>query len=155
MTDIDTLKKSTLFDGFTDDELLMVLKASRPMDAIQGDSLFTEGTKAETMYVIHAGVVEISKKGMQGSDKGVMQLTHGAVIGEMSFVDQCPRSGTATAKENLKLIEFSYAKLSKLLEENPALGLKFYKGIAETLCRRIRSTTTNLSSIKELNLREN
>lgn len=154
MTNIETLKKSALFDGFSDDELHIILKAAKPMDIIHGDSVFSEGSKAESLYVIHAGVVEISKKGLQGHDKGVVQLSSGTVIGEMSFIDQSPRAGSATAKENLKLLEFPYSALSKVLEQNPAMGLKFYKGIAETLCKRVRATTTNLSSIKELNLRD-
>jgi CRP-like cAMP-binding protein len=59
-----------------------------------GEIIFQEGTEAEAFYVIRSGKVRISRGSAVLDDIG-----SNAFFGEMSLIDNCPRSATATALE--------------------------------------------------------
>jgi CRP-like cAMP-binding protein len=153
MKETSGLKKVLLFEGFTDAELAAVAQQVIEKEAIAGDSIYDEGSQADSMIFIRSGMVEIVARGDGGEDQVITQIgTHG-VIGEAAFVDNQPRGAGARAKENTLYWEVSFASLHRLIDHQPVLGAKFYRNLATVIARRIRTTTHSLSSLKELKLR--
>lgn len=152
MVNTDLLKKVYLFEGFSESELQAIAGQIREKEMIAGDYVFDEGSTATAMYIVKQGTVEILKKGTDDEQK-VAAFSGGSHFGEMAFLDRSPRAASAMAKENLKLLELPYAGLEQLIQGNKELGLKFYRNAAQSLSRRVRQTTTDLSTLKELKLR--
>ena len=153
MADIQLLKKGYLFEQLSPDELEQVAAVVKTRDIIAGDYVFDEGAPASSLFIIKHGSVEILKKGAGGDEHSVTQLSAGSHFGEMAFVDHAKRAAAAQAKENVKLLEIAYADLERVISSNPAIGAKVFRSLAAILCRRIRQTTGDLSSLKELKLR--
>ena len=154
MKDIQLLKKCYLFENLIDDELATIAEIVQVRDVIHGDYVFDEGAAATSLFVIKHGTIEILKRGSTGGDEqSVTQLSAGSHFGEMSFMDKEPRAAAAMAKENTKLLEVPFDGLEKLIATQPVIGVKIYRSMAAILCRRIRQTTNNLSSLKELKLK--
>jgi CRP-like cAMP-binding protein len=154
MTDITLLKNGYLFDNLDPNELEKIAEITNTKEVITGDYIFDEGREADALYVIKTGSVEILKRGSSGGDEqSVTILSPGSHFGEMAFVDKAPRAAAAMAKENVKLLEIKYTDLERVTEANHEIGLKIYRSIANVLCKRIRQTTNNLSSLKELKLK--
>jgi CRP-like cAMP-binding protein len=147
------LKKGFLFESLTADELEAISEIVTEKDVIAGDYVFDEGASATSLFVIKSGTIEILKKGSGGDEQTVAHLSPGSHFGEMAFIDKEPRAAAAMAKENVKLLEIKYADLDHLINAKPPIGHNIYKALATTLCRRIRQTTNNLSSLKELKLK--
>jgi CRP-like cAMP-binding protein len=153
MADLQILKKGYLFESLDSDELAIIAELVTERDIIAGDNVFDEGDDASSLYMIRQGTIEIRKMGPGGTEHPVAQLVAGSHFGEMAFVDHAKRAAAAYAPENTKVLEIKYADLEQLIGSNPKIGLKIYRSLAAILCRRIRTTTGDLSSLKELKLR--
>lgn len=149
----DFLKKTYLFENLKAEELESLSEIAKTKDVIAGDYVFDEGTQATSLYILKSGAVEILKKASGGDEQTIAQISTGSPLGEMAFVDRMPRAAAAMVRENTKLIDIPYDALDKLIQSQPAIGHKIYKSIAVVLCRRIRQTSGDLSSLKELKLR--
>jgi CRP-like cAMP-binding protein len=154
MADIATLRSFVLFKDFNDSELEAVSGKATTREVIAGDWLFEEGAPATSIFFVRSGMLDIWKRGAEkGEDQRVTELGTHAVIGETAFLETSDRAAGARARENTHLFEISFQDLRSLIEKQPQLGTKFYRNLAIVLARRIRQTTNNLSSLKELKLK--
>ncbi len=114
------------------------------MRVSQGDTIFVEGERGDTMYVIVAGKVQISRTGA-GSPVVLATLEPGSFFGEMAVVDQTERTATAVALTDVTLLAVHASELELLLKQRPDLGAKMIR----TLTRRLRYTTNQVMDEKE------
>ncbi|MFB0515826.1 MAG: Crp/Fnr family transcriptional regulator [Candidatus Neomarinimicrobiota bacterium] len=102
--------------------------------------IFRDGESGQTMFIILEGQVEISK--MLGDQKTILaKLGPGSIFGEMSIINNYPRSATATAVTNVLLLEISREMFRSRLEEVPKWLQTFFAIIVE----RLRTATKNQS----------
>ena len=84
-----------------------------------GDVLFRQGDAAEQAYAIDEGWVSISRADKHGNEMVLANLSRGALFGELSILDEEPRSATATAISNVGLIVLERQRLMRIIEEQP------------------------------------
>lgn len=107
-----------------------------------GDILFREGDKGDVMYVIREGSVRILKDSHEGDaeiKKTLAVLGPGEFFGEMSILNDKPRSATAQVVED-----------AKLLVLNPRTFEQMVKGNAEIAVRLIKKLSQRLDAANEL-----
>lgn len=61
-----------------------------------GQTIFQDGEKGTAVYLVKQGTVEITKV-IGGKTISIATMTNNNLFGEMAFLDQQPRSATATA----------------------------------------------------------
>ncbi len=68
-----------------------------------GEFIFREGDSGDCAYIIETGIVEVS---VQKDERKLViaTLTEGDLLGEMAIIDRLPRTGTAVALEQTRLI---------------------------------------------------
>jgi len=98
-----------------------------------GQLIFEEGQPGNVMYAIIEGEVEISVKGQP-----IDLVGPGGIIGEMALVDDSPRSGTARAKTQAKLVPISQKRFTFLVQQTPYFSIQVMTIMAERL-RRLMS----------------
>ncbi len=146
------LLKCYLFEKLSEDELDAVHGLAKERDVIAGDYVFDEGAEATALYLIRYGSVQILKK--SGDEEvRLTELSAGSHFGEMSFLDRSPRAASVMARENVKLLEISFDALEKLFSEKHEMALKVFRSMATVLSKRIRTTSNDLSSLKQLKLK--
>jgi CRP/FNR family cyclic AMP-dependent transcriptional regulator len=104
-----------------------------------GDVIFSEGDQSREMYVVVDGAVEVSKN----SKKGPIILAHlkkGDFVGEMSLLESLPRSATARAQGDTKLLAIHPGGFLLKIRRDPTFAFE----MLQTLSRRIRITNDNL-----------
>ena len=94
--------------------------------------LFQEGDRGEEMYIIQAGKVKISKK-VRGVDKTLAMLEKGEFFGEMSILNDKPRSATAETVEDSDLLVIDRKTFDTLIRGNPEITVRFIKRLADRL----------------------
>jgi len=99
-----------------------------------GEVLFREGDEGDRMYLIKSGKIRIVKE-MDEMEKTLAVLNEGAFFGEMSVLDNRPRSASAIAETDTELIIVDRDALLRKVNENP-----FIKYIIGTLTDRLRKT---------------
>lgn len=112
-----------------------------------GEYIFHEGDKADALYLIHDGEIEITKT-IGNSEKSLRILTEGEFVGEMSVIDSLPRSANAIAKTDSQLIRMD--KFS--FDENIRKNHKFTLGFVQCLSDRLRFTNESVLTLSQLNI---
>lgn len=153
MAEISLLKKVALFESMSESEMNMFLPLIRPSARITGDCIFNENEEAVSLFIVKSGAVEIYKHGPDGDDARIATFLAGSHFGEMALLDHAPRTASAFAGENSELLEIRYNDLDGLLKENQDIAIKLYRSFAQFLCRRVRQTTLEYATLKELKLR--
>jgi CRP-like cAMP-binding protein len=149
MTTVATLPAIYFLKDLDTDTLSVVAQAASRESYNAGDDICREGQGAGGLYLISSGSVRVSKI---GSDADVVILGSGSHFGEISLVDDAPRSATVTANERCALIKIDASTLHQKLAANTAAGALFYRAVARSLARRLRTTTDDLAFARQLAL---
>ncbi len=97
----------------------------------QGDVIFERGDAAECMYVVADGEVEIAV-----GDEIVDVLGREAIFGELALIGREPRSATARARSDCRLVEIPEKRFLYLVHETPYFALEVMRVLATRLRRR-------------------
>jgi CRP/FNR family transcriptional regulator len=100
---------------------------------LAGDQIFAEGSPGDLMYVILEGEVEILKAAAGGSAKVLSTLGKGEFFGEMALIDDSPRSASAVAKTEAKLLGMNESVLDSYILTNPEFATKMIRNLAKRL----------------------
>src|SRR5574342_1343961 len=98
----------------------------------RGTVLFREGDPGREMFVIQAGRVDISKR-VGGSEKILSTLGQGEFFGEMSILNNAPRSATATCADDSKLLVIDPKTFEAMVRGNAEIALRMIKKLAARL----------------------
>jgi CRP-like cAMP-binding protein len=113
-----------------------------------GEYIFREGDKENFIAFIIQGEVQICKESADKLESVVVSLKAGTHFGEMSLVDEEPRSASARAKDEVNLLILSKPNFDCLIENKPEIGIKILRNIARLLSKRLRQTTGKLIYIR-------
>ncbi|MDX9732032.1 MAG: cyclic nucleotide-binding domain-containing protein [Bdellovibrionales bacterium] len=108
-----------------------------------GELIFTEGDDGREMFVVVEGVVEIFKKFPQGGHENEIKLatiSRGDFLGEMSLLESLPRSASARAIGEVKLLAVHPGGFLLKIRRDPTFAFE----IMQSLSRRIRVTNEAL-----------
>ena len=98
----------------------------------KGDVIFCEFEPGDNFYLIQSGKVQLVKI-MGDIEKIIDILEPGEIFGEMSILEEAPRSATAIAHTGVKALEFNRENFEILMQGNPQIAMKLLK----TFTRRI------------------
>lgn len=144
MAVVDDLKNTDLFNQVDDEDLVALIDRMERLNYAKGDILFHEGDYGDTMYVITKGRIRIFIKDSAGKE---ITLTHYGVeeiFGELTPIDERPRSAGAAADEDLEVLVLSRENFLIFLDERPQIGLAMMRSLSQ----RLRNTTTYLEDFK-------
>lgn len=136
-----------IFSQLTSRELRQVGSIVHRRQYSTGEFVFTQGDPGLGMYVIEDGKVEIIFRDDAGTEKKLAVLIDGDFFGELSLLDESPRSATAIAKSESKIIGFFRPDLIELLSRSPKLGTKILFKLGEVIGTRLRVTNEQLGKL--------
>lgn len=139
---IKALKKISLFKNFGFKELSQILEVTDVKTYKENEVIVEEGTLGQEMYVILSGHVNVDVAG-----KIVKVLKPGQYFGEMSLIDQSPRSASITTTEPTKVLLLSRKKLFGLLKKESRVGMKMFWSFLQNMNKRLRENDKHLSEL--------
>lgn len=110
------------------DELYQRLGRDFPRDHI----IFRDGDIGREMFVIQSGKVRISKH-VRDVDKTLVVLGAGEFFGEMSILNNNPRSATATIAEDARLLVIDPKMFESMVRGNAEIAVRMIKKLAGRL----------------------
>jgi CRP-like cAMP-binding protein len=108
------------------------------MDSVKiakGGILFKEGDEGEHLYVIIQGKLKLGTSSRDGRENLLSILGPGEMFGELSLFDPGPRTSTATAVTDAKMLSLSHEKVIPWLKQNPEVSLQLLERLAQRLRR--------------------
>lgn len=92
-------------------------------DIAAGTLLFEEGDPGDDAYIIESGLIEIAIE-TDGVRKLIASLGPGEIVGEMALIANAPRSASAMAREDTRLLVVRRGRLMKPIENaDPVMRL--------------------------------
>ena len=125
------LARVPLFVSCTREEIAAIEGVAQESAFREGQIIVTQGTPGTAFYLILSGRVEIVR---DGSSLGA--LGPGDFFGEMSLLDNAPRSASIGALEPTTCLMLSSWDFKAVLERHPSIAIK----LLEVLSRRLRVT---------------
>src|SRR5260221_3320201 len=119
---IDFLRRLPLFAGLPEADLEQLYNRAEPMALKPGELLIEEGAPGDALFVLIDGQLQVTKRS-GGHDVKVDVRLPGAVIGEMSLVDNAPRSASVRGLTESHLLKVSKDVFERTLSTSPAAAL--------------------------------
>jgi CRP-like cAMP-binding protein len=129
------LARVPLFASCTAPEIAAMAATMQEHSFESGQIIVTQGTPGQAFYLIVSGRVEMSR-----DDSTIGAFGAGDFFGEMSLLDQAPRSATVRALEPTTCLMLSSWDFRALLEKHPSIAIK----LLEVMSRRLRVTDERL-----------
>jgi CRP/FNR family cyclic AMP-dependent transcriptional regulator len=131
MSALEVLERVPIFAGIERKDLEGLAQAAREIDAAAGTQLTHEGRYEGYVFVVISGSVGIERDG-----RTVDTIGAGDFFGEIAAIDGGPRTATAMALEDSRLLMLSHEPFYELLEVTPELQAAVM-GAMERRLRRI------------------
>lgn len=127
------LVKLTLFAQTPPAVLNQIAAQAKLLKLEKGDYLAREGEASNSLFVIRKGWVKIVAAGPHGEEVILNQCGPGQLIGEMSLIDQQPRSNSMAAISQAEVVEIKYDVVLTALNQHPMLALNFLRDMSDRL----------------------
>ncbi len=135
----EILKSVELFDGLTAEDLKAVAAVCRAHEYEAGQTIADQGTPGAEMFIIETGFVEVAVNSADNNRRVIVNLGSGQTVGEMSLVDQGPRSATVKAIHTPTRVQIiRQADFETLCERNTRIGYIVMRNVAADLSFRLR-----------------
>ena len=131
------LSKVNLFSSLSKKELKNIIKIIHIRAYAPDETIFRQGEKGVGMYIIRSGNVSIYEEFPSRKMLKLADLGEGDFFGELALFAESPRSATAVAKSDCRILGFFQPDLFELLDSNPALGVKVILTLAQILATRM------------------
>jgi CRP-like cAMP-binding protein len=141
----DFLLNTPLFDGLKTNEIKNIAKHLSSIELSKDEILVKEGEEGNCVCFVVEGTLDVIKQSLTGESVIITALHRGRSIGEMSIIDDFPRSATVKARTQVKLVILTREGFDLLLEENPQVGIKILKKISRLLSLNLRKTSSRLA----------
>ena len=135
------LQKTSWFSNLPADVINSLGEKIKTLDLKKDESLIEIGSTGDSVFIIRDGWVKIVIPDDKDGEIVLNHLGPGEFVGELSLVDQKPRSASVIAiSEDLKALELNREDFLNLLNEFPMMALFVISNISN----RMRYTLTYL-----------
>src|ERR1019366_7270978 len=125
------LKSLHLLDQIPEDQLTTLEKFLKPVSLKDGEVLFEEGSRGESLFFVSSGHIKISKK-VSGQDfKDLAIMGPGDSFGEMAVIEAVTRSARAAASGETVVFKLRRDDLNLWLKENPKAAMAFFAQLVQ------------------------
>jgi uncharacterized membrane protein len=139
-TAADLLAQAPIFRLLDAEERTALAAVLGEVSFAAGATVFAAGEPGDRMYVVGAGTVELSVADKLGQKIVLAEAGPGDIFGELSLLDQGPRTATAVALEPVQLMVLDRPALTRFLATKPEAALD----MMAVMAKRIRETDERL-----------
>jgi CRP/FNR family transcriptional regulator, cyclic AMP receptor protein len=126
-----------------------LFEKSRTLQLAADAVLFLEGDRGDGCYRVDRGLLKVSVISSTGGERILAILGPGAVVGELSILDELPRSASVTAIRDSQLSFISRQQFAAVAKAHPEI----YRHITNLLAARLRDTNMVVAAASFLPLK--
>ena len=136
-----SLKNFSILKEFKEHEINIFSTYLTREEFHEGDFVFRQGDKGDTLFFVVKGSVEISIN-LEGEirNKRLETISRGTVFGEMALLDGNPRSANAQARENLICYCLNRNGYDAIKADFPHIAISLLSGVGRLISNRLRMT---------------
>jgi CRP/FNR family transcriptional regulator, cyclic AMP receptor protein len=142
---LEQLSKIALFHGLTPDAIAVIAGVATEERHALNTRIFQHGEVGDKLYLIVEGKVRISREVPGMGEEALAVLGPGDIFGEMSLIDESPRSADARVHERCRLLVIPKDGFEDLLFLHKDLAYEVLWNIVRMLTGRLRETNEKLT----------
>jgi CRP-like cAMP-binding protein len=135
MSATDVLRRVPLFSDLAEVELARFAEVLREREYPKNSVILFEDDPGDALYVVRTGQVKVVLIGEDGREVILSVLTDGDFFGEMSLIDDEPRSAHVIAMRDSQLLVLRREDFQAQLEAQPKIALKLLRVVVQRLRR--------------------
>ncbi|MFA5478693.1 MAG: cyclic nucleotide-binding domain-containing protein [Candidatus Muiribacteriota bacterium] len=139
----------SIFDKFSEEELLKILAVSENKSFNPGEIIFKQDENPDSIYIVRDGEISLVKIGDTGEDTELTKIGRGSFLGEISVLDEGAREISAIAVSDVKAFKIPVSKLKMMEKFEKKLLVKFYLSVIKDVNKRLRRANEEYSKLKE------
>ena len=137
------LRNTPLFSALDNEAAIALQQTMVPQSIKKGNTLFQEGDPGDRLYVVTEGKIKLSHASGDGRESVLMVLGPGDMFGELSLFDPGPRTATASAVTDSKVLALGNTDLIPWLAGRPEVA----QSLLQALAHRLRKTNETMSDL--------
>lgn len=135
MSSLDDLKRVPLFSDLAEGELVRFAEVTRERDYPRNSVILFEDDPGDSLYIVSTGQVKVVLIGEDGREVILSVLNDGDFFGEMSLIDDEPRSAHVIAMRDSRLLVLRRDDFQQQVQQHPSIALKLLKVLVQRLRR--------------------
>jgi CRP/FNR family transcriptional regulator, cyclic AMP receptor protein len=147
---LESLRAIPLFSSVKGEDLERIADLLIERRFPKNKTIVEEGLPGDYMYVICEGRVQVSKLSDDGREKILEFFEEGAFFGEMSLLDDAPRSASVRALTDTRILALSRSDFLAVMRRTPDVAM----AVVQELTRRLRDTGEQASSLSFQRVKE-
>jgi CRP-like cAMP-binding protein len=141
-------RKFPLFAELDDSELTAIAAVAKPRRYAKDDVVFHADETGDVFCLIREGRVKVTMTSPEGKEIILSTMGPGDFFGEMSLIDNEPRSASVVATERLDLVTIWRTDFLQILSENFSITRK----LLAVLSRRLREASARIESLATMDV---
>ena len=141
------LLATPFFGGLSDAslDLLISMLVERRFEA--GARVVAEGEPGRSMFVVHSGQLEVTRRAVPGRVLHMADLEPGDFFGEMTLIEMQNRSATVVVEMPTVLYELTARQLYSFYKADVHAYVIVMQNINRELCRRLRRADNRIAGL--------
>lgn len=134
-------------DDFEVPQRELLERSAETLALDRGAFLLKRGDPGGDLYVVLEGTLEVVDT-RRTPEVIVATIEAGAIVGELAFVDDSPRSADVRATTSVRVLRWGRQDMRLLLQRHPELASRFFETIARHAARRLRAVNSVVSATR-------
>ncbi|MFM7244892.1 MAG: glutaminase A [Planctomycetaceae bacterium] len=141
---LDRLADHGLAHGLTAAQIERLAAIMKPAAFRRGERLVTAGDEATSIILITRGLASAWIAVPGGPDRRLATFTAGAMVGEMAFAEESPRSATVVAESEVECLVLHRVDFDTLRDTDAAIHAVVWRNIARAIADKLRKANHDL-----------
>jgi len=137
---IGSLRRIKILADMEEKQLESFVQFMEVVAVRQFAEVFRRGDHGDAMYLVLEGELR-ARVIVDKKETTLSTMTVGDFFGEISLLDEGPRSADVIANSDSRLLKISSAAFARVMREAPALAASFLYGLSKSIGARVRVLT--------------
>lgn len=146
ISDLEFLSKVPIFDSLTSRQREKIQSLIHVRHYTPGEIVFRQDDPGVGLYIVREGGVSVWCEHADMTKTRLADLSEGDFFGEISLLNDSPRSATVVAEKSTVLLGFFRSDLMPLMDSDPNMGVRIVYRLAQIVAERIRQMNFDLTS---------
>ena len=134
------------FEVLNDEELDLFLNYFDRKKIKKGQIIIKEGDIEDSAFILLKGKIELSKKTLNNEDYvvAIIDESKDTIFGEISLVDQGPRTSTVKALEDCEILVIPNKKFKQFVDTYKEIGIKMLWRLLKSCAGHLRKSDEDI-----------
>ncbi len=142
------LRRVPLFSSLSEGQLDTLAAGSVRKNYPRGRTIVSEGEPSQSLYILLSGRAKVQRSDAEGKEVILAVIGPGEFFGEMSLIDDAPRSASVITIESSDFMAINKDSFKAMLIQSPEIGMQIMKG----LVRRLREADKKIETLALLDV---